>query len=157
MDERNARIISSITTLAHNLNMVVIAEGVETQEQIDRLAALGVGYAQGYFIGRPTTAEAAGEMLQGISAQIQPSSLPLFSAPPTPSSLYLPLTGVGSFTAPKSLTEVVGTLEDVGTPVGETESLPSLFALTRPEKVSAPAKAKKKTVARAKQALKRGR
>ena len=157
MDERNARIISSITTLAHNLNMVVIAEGVETQEQIDRLAALGVGYAQGYFIGRPTTAEAAGEMLQGISARIQPSSLPLFSAPLVPSSLYLPLTGVGSFNAPKSLSEVVESLEDVGTPVGETESLPSLFALTRPEKVTGPTKAKKKTVTRAKQALKRRR
>ena len=52
-DESSA-IISSIVILARGLNMSVTAEGVETREQFDRLKALGVNFAQGYLLGRPT-------------------------------------------------------------------------------------------------------
>ncbi|OAF14695.1 histidine kinase [Bradyrhizobium centrolobii] len=50
---RSSAIISSIVTLARGLDMAVTAEGVETREEFERLAALGVNFAQGYLFGRP--------------------------------------------------------------------------------------------------------
>jgi EAL domain-containing protein (putative c-di-GMP-specific phosphodiesterase class I) len=49
----SSAIIASIVTLARGLDMSVIAEGVETDEQFERLTALGVNFAQGYLLGRP--------------------------------------------------------------------------------------------------------
>jgi diguanylate cyclase (GGDEF)-like protein len=49
----NAEIVRTIVTLARNLGMEVIAEGVETQEQLEQLKALGCDYAQGYLFSRP--------------------------------------------------------------------------------------------------------
>jgi len=50
---KSSAIISSIVTLARGLDMAVTAEGVETNEQFERLRALGVNFAQGYLLGRP--------------------------------------------------------------------------------------------------------
>ncbi|MBC9882084.1 EAL domain-containing protein [Bradyrhizobium sp. INPA01-394B] len=50
---RSSAIISSIVTLARGLDMSVTAEGVETQDEFERLKALGVNFAQGYLFGRP--------------------------------------------------------------------------------------------------------
>jgi len=52
-DAAGERITESIIAMAHALNMEVIAEGVETTEQRDWLAALGCEYAQGYLFSRP--------------------------------------------------------------------------------------------------------
>jgi lactose/cellobiose-specific phosphotransferase system IIC component len=52
-DEQQQEIISSIVALAEKLDLTVIVEGVETQEQVDALAALRVRYFQGYFFSRP--------------------------------------------------------------------------------------------------------
>ena len=46
-------IIKTIITLAHNLNMDAIAEGVETGEQLQKLRSMGCEFAQGYFLSRP--------------------------------------------------------------------------------------------------------
>ena len=45
----NLEIVRAIVTLAHNLNMFVIAEGIETVEQLAQLKALQCDYGQGYF------------------------------------------------------------------------------------------------------------
>jgi EAL domain-containing protein (putative c-di-GMP-specific phosphodiesterase class I) len=50
---RSSAIIASIVTLARGLDMSVTAEGVETNEEFERLTALGVNFAQGYLFGRP--------------------------------------------------------------------------------------------------------
>ena len=50
---KSSAIISSVVTLAQGLDMSVTAEGVETREQLERLRALGVDFAQGYLLGRP--------------------------------------------------------------------------------------------------------
>jgi diguanylate cyclase (GGDEF)-like protein len=46
-------IAATIITLAHNLGMRVIAEGIETEAQFDRVRALGADDMQGYWISRP--------------------------------------------------------------------------------------------------------
>ncbi|MHC0065157.1 EAL domain-containing protein [Nostoc sp. UIC 10890] len=49
----NLEIIRAIVTLAHNLNMSVTAEGIETVEQLAQLKALQCDYGQGYFFLSP--------------------------------------------------------------------------------------------------------
>ena len=53
----------TIVALAHNLSMDVIAEGVETTEQLSSLRELDCGYVQGYLISRPLDPEKVGELL----------------------------------------------------------------------------------------------
>ncbi|MBI5890410.1 MAG: EAL domain-containing protein [Nitrosomonadales bacterium] len=55
-DESDAAIIRSIISLGHRLNLRVIAEGVETQEQLDFLRIRGCDEMQGYFYARPMPA-----------------------------------------------------------------------------------------------------
>jgi diguanylate cyclase (GGDEF)-like protein/PAS domain S-box-containing protein len=52
-DPNDAAIAHTIVTLGHSLNMEVIAEGVETAEQYNFLAAMGCDTFQGYYFGRP--------------------------------------------------------------------------------------------------------
>ncbi|MCC7145816.1 MAG: EAL domain-containing protein [Phycisphaeraceae bacterium] len=61
-------IVQAIITLAHNLKMQVVAEGIETSEQLAQLQALECNSAQGYFFAAPLAAPAAAEMLQQIYA-----------------------------------------------------------------------------------------
>jgi EAL domain-containing protein (putative c-di-GMP-specific phosphodiesterase class I) len=55
MDTRgeNFEIVQMIISLAHGLRMEVIAEGVETLEQLKQLRSLGCEYVQGYFLSKP--------------------------------------------------------------------------------------------------------
>lgn len=46
--------VQSILSMAHNLNMKVIVEGIETKEQLELMRALGTNEAQGYLLGRPS-------------------------------------------------------------------------------------------------------
>ncbi|WP_228057611.1 EAL domain-containing protein [Tychonema sp. LEGE 07203] len=55
----NVAIVRTIVALAHALGMDVIAEGVETATQLDRLRAIGCEYGQGYFFAKPLPSEAA--------------------------------------------------------------------------------------------------
>ncbi|WP_273888018.1 putative bifunctional diguanylate cyclase/phosphodiesterase [Rubrobacter naiadicus] len=58
-----AQIVQTITTLAHSLGMDVIAEGVETGEQLERLRRAGCDYAQGFFFSKPVDAMEAERIL----------------------------------------------------------------------------------------------
>lgn len=60
----DTEIVQTITTLAHNLGMDVVAEGVETAAQLARLRSMGCDYAQGYFFSKPVDGTAAGELLE---------------------------------------------------------------------------------------------
>jgi len=63
-DEGTA-IVSAIITLAHSLGMAVVAEGVETASQHEKLQAMNCDEMQGYLLGRPLAAEAFGTLLAG--------------------------------------------------------------------------------------------
>ena len=56
--EKNLEITQTIINLAHSLKLDVVAEGVETQEQLDILRSLDCEYAQGYFFSRPIDEQA---------------------------------------------------------------------------------------------------
>jgi diguanylate cyclase (GGDEF)-like protein/PAS domain S-box-containing protein len=60
----DAAIALSVISLAHNLNMRVIAEGVETREQVEFLAAHGCDEMQGYYFSRPLAAGAYTTLLR---------------------------------------------------------------------------------------------
>jgi len=51
--------------MAKNLHLDVIAEGVETAEQLALLQKLQCKYGQGYYFSRPVSAEAASALLAG--------------------------------------------------------------------------------------------
>jgi diguanylate cyclase (GGDEF)-like protein/PAS domain S-box-containing protein len=62
-DERASVILETIISLAHDLGLSVVAEGIEDQSQVDRLGTLQCDYVQGFFIGPPMTAKQITESL----------------------------------------------------------------------------------------------
>ena len=54
----------TIATLARNLGMEVVAEGVESEDQLACLKALNCEYAQGYLFSMPLTAEDAAHFIE---------------------------------------------------------------------------------------------
>jgi diguanylate cyclase (GGDEF)-like protein/PAS domain S-box-containing protein len=57
-NDREWQIVAAVTAMAHVLNMIVIAEGIETVGQLTQLSDLGCDYAQGYLLARPMRPEA---------------------------------------------------------------------------------------------------
>lgn len=67
-DQDDVAVVKSVASLAMNLRMEVIAEGVETQAQAECLVAQGYRYMQGYFFGRPQDPGAlSAGLLQGTA------------------------------------------------------------------------------------------
>ncbi len=62
-DTENAAITRAIIAMAHGLRMVVVAEGVETGEQLLLLEQYGCDMAQGYHLGHPSSPESITLML----------------------------------------------------------------------------------------------
>jgi EAL domain-containing protein (putative c-di-GMP-specific phosphodiesterase class I) len=52
-DPASRSIVKATIELGHALGLVVVAEGIEHQEELDAARALGCDQAQGYFIARP--------------------------------------------------------------------------------------------------------
>jgi diguanylate cyclase (GGDEF)-like protein/PAS domain S-box-containing protein len=55
--------VCAIVALAQNLGMDVVAEGVETAEQLSQLEALGCEYVQGFYFSRPVDVAAANRLI----------------------------------------------------------------------------------------------
>ena len=66
-DASDTAIVKSVIDLAHALGLVVVAEGVETSDQVAHLRALGCDLAQGYFFARP---EPAAELERRLDAGV---------------------------------------------------------------------------------------
>lgn len=63
-EREDAHIVQTIIILGHNLGMDIIAEGVETAEQLATLRDLQCEYAQGFFFSKPLPPEAAEALLR---------------------------------------------------------------------------------------------
>ncbi len=55
--DRDPTIVSTVVELAHKLGLRVVAEGVETEAELDAVEAMGCDEAQGFLLGRPGPAE----------------------------------------------------------------------------------------------------
>ncbi|MEN8169540.1 MAG: EAL domain-containing protein [Pseudomonadota bacterium] len=51
------KMVETIISIAHNFNMKVVAEGIETQQQRDQLRSMGCEYLQGFLFSRPLPAD----------------------------------------------------------------------------------------------------
>ena len=56
-DSRAVSIVEAVISMAHMIGMLVVTEGVETEEQKENLIALGDNYAQGFYFYRPMPVE----------------------------------------------------------------------------------------------------
>lgn len=63
-DTNDAVIVASTISLAHNLGLTVVAEGVETKDQLVHLKAAGCDQVQGFYLQRPAPAESIVAILQ---------------------------------------------------------------------------------------------
>jgi diguanylate cyclase (GGDEF)-like protein/PAS domain S-box-containing protein len=62
-DDRNHRIVETIMTLSNQLGMSAVAEGIETQCQLEHLQQLGYQFGQGYFFAKPLPAKDAERLI----------------------------------------------------------------------------------------------
>ena len=64
INSENREIVRTIILLAKNLNLEVIAEGIETIEQADYLKSLDCGFGQGYLYSKPVAARQAAALIR---------------------------------------------------------------------------------------------
>jgi diguanylate cyclase (GGDEF)-like protein/PAS domain S-box-containing protein len=72
-EPESLHLVETILRLAQGLGLSVVAEGIETREQLVKLAALGCGYGQGYYFSRPVDRESTQRAIQ--EAMHEPSSV----------------------------------------------------------------------------------
>jgi diguanylate cyclase (GGDEF)-like protein/PAS domain S-box-containing protein len=76
-DRRDSALVGAVVTMALELGLDVVAEGVETQEQFSQLERLGCQQAQGFLFGRPgPAAGVAAAIAQIASSAASPVGLP---------------------------------------------------------------------------------
>jgi EAL domain-containing protein (putative c-di-GMP-specific phosphodiesterase class I) len=63
-DSKDLKIVNAVISLGQGLDLKVVAEGVETEEQLNLLRSLNCDIVQGYLFSRPITANNMTEMLQ---------------------------------------------------------------------------------------------
>jgi EAL domain-containing protein (putative c-di-GMP-specific phosphodiesterase class I) len=73
-DPTDTAIVRAVITLAHNLGLRAVGEGVERTEHLNALRSLGCDLAQGFLLGRPQPAHAVGELLDGTGPRIGASA-----------------------------------------------------------------------------------
>ena len=61
--ERHAGVVRAIVEIGRSLGMATIAEGIETETQLERLRGLGCELGQGFLLGRPTDSASIGEIV----------------------------------------------------------------------------------------------
>jgi len=66
--EQHPALFQTVVTLANSLGLTVTAEGIETEAQCRRAAAVGCDFAQGFIFERPVEASLAAELIAGQQA-----------------------------------------------------------------------------------------
>jgi EAL domain-containing protein (putative c-di-GMP-specific phosphodiesterase class I) len=70
-DRTASDMIEVIVTLAHKLDLRVIAEGIETAKQLERLTAMGCEFGQGYYFSQPLESKAAQQFVRQSLAAVK--------------------------------------------------------------------------------------
>lgn len=70
-DDKALALIEGILLLSHQLDLRVVAEGIETEGQLNRLRSMGVDAGQGYFLGKPKPFSAYLEPVAGKAGHRQ--------------------------------------------------------------------------------------
>lgn len=73
IDRNDAMIVASTIALARGLGLLVVAEGVESGEQLERLRRLGCQQVQGFYLHRPAPASAIAALLAGARPALAPA------------------------------------------------------------------------------------
>ncbi|MCH9014625.1 MAG: EAL domain-containing protein [Gemmatimonadetes bacterium] len=85
----NSEIIRSIISMAKDLNLEVVAEGVETTEQLSRLEEFGCHYVQGHLLGKALDVEAASSLIRsGMALAVSISAGEQGGVAPRPTRLH---------------------------------------------------------------------
>ena len=63
-DPRAAAVVRAVAVMTHELDLALVAEGIETTEQRDALMSIGCRYGQGYLVARPMSATATCDHLR---------------------------------------------------------------------------------------------
>jgi diguanylate cyclase (GGDEF)-like protein/PAS domain S-box-containing protein len=71
--DENEAIVQTIISLAENLGIDVVAEGIEKSEQLDFLRKIHCHYGQGFYYSRPIDTDSAGKILQELAVPIYPT------------------------------------------------------------------------------------
>jgi diguanylate cyclase (GGDEF)-like protein len=77
---QSQQIVETIVTLAHSFGMDVVAEGIETVEQLEKLHSLGCERGQGYLFSKPLDSQAATQLLSNNATMLPVRLLPYLSA-----------------------------------------------------------------------------
>ncbi|MGL5260194.1 MAG: EAL domain-containing protein [Lachnospiraceae bacterium] len=70
-ETRSGSILSSVIRMIQGINLITIAEGVETREQMDYLRSIGCDYMQGYYFSKPMPLEEFENILEGNDKKIE--------------------------------------------------------------------------------------
>jgi EAL domain-containing protein (putative c-di-GMP-specific phosphodiesterase class I) len=65
-DNENREIVKTIASLAHTLNLDIVAEGVEGADQLKEIRDMNCQYGQGYMFYRPLTVEQVESLLESL-------------------------------------------------------------------------------------------
>lgn len=68
-NERSQVVLENLINMAHGIGIQVVAEGIETQQQLELIRKIGCDFAQGYYFGHPATSDdvIAGEWREGLA------------------------------------------------------------------------------------------
>lgn len=64
VDPADQQLVNATIAMAHGMGLKVVAEGVETQEQLSHLSIQGCEFAQGYFFSKPVSFEQISDLLK---------------------------------------------------------------------------------------------
>ncbi len=147
LQNRGGVILQSIISMAHSLGMIVVAEGVETEQQAQHLLLLGCELGQGFALAQPMPARDIHSLLAVLPVVSAATARPFVPAI-SPAIGMAPM--APRYEAPDVYEEEV-----------EPEELPSLFSVYKPKPVKkkpkkkpVPVKAKAKPVKKAVKAVK---
>ena len=87
----NSEVLQTIISLAKNLRMRVIAEGIETESQLAVLQNLGCDYGQGYLLAKPQTRENAEKIVYEMKRFIRSENSGEFEAVRDEDEVSLPV------------------------------------------------------------------